>query len=234
MAFCVNCGSEIQDGAQFCTNCGAPQQPVSQEPHMQYGQVQPEPQQAAPVGDVFVQTDSTGSYAGSFGSDTAGTYSSTSGSYGGTTAGTGAYDTSYASVGTGYSAEPLPSVSFVEAVKSGFRNYANFSGRARRSEYWYFTLFTILCSLILGIVGNIIFGAPDNGDYNILQSLFSLAVLVPSLAVFWRRMHDIDKSGLWFFLNLIPLIGQIVLIVFEATDGHPGENRFGMSPKYPD
>jgi uncharacterized membrane protein YhaH (DUF805 family) len=47
-------------------------------------------------------------------------------------------------------------------------------------------------------------------------------------------MHDIDKSGLWFFLNLIPLIGQIVLIVFEATDGHPGENRFGMSPKYPD
>ena len=136
MAFCVNCGSEIKDGAQFCTNCGAPQQPVSQEPHMQYGQVQPESQQAAPVGDVFVQTDSTGSYAGSFGSDTAGTYSSTSGSYGGTTAGTGAYDTSYASAGTGYSAEPLPSVSFVEAIQSGFRNYANFSGRARRSEYW--------------------------------------------------------------------------------------------------
>ena len=94
--------------------------------------------------------------------------------------------------------------------------------------------FFIICQLILGIVGNIIFGAPENGGSNILQSLFSLAVIVPSLAVFWRRMHDIDKSGLWIFLNFIPLIGQIILIVFEATDGHPGENRFGMSPKYPD
>ena len=231
MAFCVNCGSEIKDGAQFCTNCGAPQQPASQEPHMQYGQVQPEPQQAAPVGDVFVQTDSTGSYAGSFGSDTAGTYSSTSGSYGGTTAGTGAYDTSYASAGAGYSAQPLPSVSFVEAVKSGFRNYANFSGRARRSEYWYWVLFTVLGTLVLSFIGGMIFHTEDGG-VNILQSIFSLATLVPGLSISWRRLHDIGKSGGWYFLGLIPLIGGIILIIWYCKDGEPGDNQFGPSPKY--
>jgi uncharacterized membrane protein YhaH (DUF805 family) len=232
MAFCVNCGSEIKDGAQFCTNCGAPQQPVSQEPHMQYGQVQPEPQQAAPVGDVFVQTDSTGSYAGSFGSDTAGTYSSTSGSYGGTTAGTGAYDTSYASAGAGYSAQPLPSVSFVEAVKSGFRNYANFSGRARRSEYWYFTLFSLIVSMAASIIGGMLF-VHHEGDVNLLSSLLSLVLFLPGLGVAIRRLHDIGKSAWWYLIIFVPMIGWIILLVFMCKDSFPGPNQYGPSPKYP-
>jgi uncharacterized membrane protein YhaH (DUF805 family) len=209
MAFCDNCGMELAENAKFCENCGAPRMQAISESVSEREQMT---QEAGFAGSQ--QTTQSTSY------DQGASFSSSA---------------AYSAGSTGmYAKDPVPAPSFVEAVKTCFTKYATFSGRARRSEYWYFTLFTILCQLILGIVGNIIFGAPENGGSNILQSLFSLAVLVPSLAVFWRRMHDIDKSGLWFFLNLIPLIGQIVLIVFEATDGHPGENRFGMSPKYPD
>ena len=220
MAFCVNCGSEIKDGAQFCTNCGAPQQTDSQNPHMEYGQV-PDPLRPTPGPASFEQT---GSSSGSYDSSTAGSYDST-------TAGTGAYDTSYASAGAGYSAQPLPSVSFVEAVKSGFRNYANFSGRARRSEYWYWVLFTVLGTLVFSFIGGMIFHTEDGG-VNILQSIFSLATLVPGLSISWRRLHDIGKSGGWYFLGLIPLVGSIILLIWYCKDGEPGDNQFGPSPKY--
>ena len=136
--------------------------------------------------------------------------------------------TSYSSRTSG----PLPMMGFMEAVQKCFSNYVNFSGRARRSEYWFYTLFVGLVQLALGIIGNMIFGAPESGT-NILQNIFSLAIMIPSLAVFWRRMHDIGKTGLWFFLNLVPCIGQVVLLVFECTDSQPGENMYGMSPKYP-
>lgn len=221
MAFCVNCGSEIKDGAQFCTNCGAPQQTDTQNPHMEYGQLVTDPIHTTPGPAAFEQTDIN---SGSYGSSAAGSYS-------GTAAGTGTYDNSYASAGTGYSAEPLPSVSFVEAVKSGFRNYANFSGRARRSEYWYWVLFTVLGTLVLSIIGGMIFHTEDGG-VNILQSIFSLATLVPGLSISWRRLHDIGKSGGWYFLALIPLVGSIILLIWYCKDGEPGDNQYGPSPKY--
>ena len=123
-------------------------------------------------------------------------------------------------------------ITFMDAVRTCFNKYADFSGRARRSEYWFYTLFVGIIQLVLGIVGNMIFGAPESGT-NILQNIFSLAIMIPSLAVFWRRMHDIGRTGLWFFLNLVPCIGQVVLLVFECTDSQPGENMYGMSPKYP-
>lgn len=113
-------------------------------------------------------------------------------------------------------------MSFVEAVKAVFNKYADFKGRARRSEYWYFTLFTGVVSAILGVI-------PKAG--NVLTIIFALAILVPGLAVSWRRMHDIGKSGLYNLIALIPLVGAIIVIIWCAKDSMPGANQYGENPK---
>lgn len=118
---------------------------------------------------------------------------------------------------------------FKEAIITVLNNYANFSGRARRSEYWYFVLFTSIVTGVLSILG----GNPENGRniFTILSSLFSIAIFIPNLAVIWRRLHDIGKSGLNYFWILLPLIGWIMLLVWLARDSMPGENLYGPNPK---
>ncbi|WP_108670341.1 DUF805 domain-containing protein [Peribacillus acanthi] len=106
------------------------------------------------------------------------------------------------------------------------QNYVGFSGRARRKEYWMFTLFSIIISIVLTVI-ELIIGLPS-----ILTGLYSLAVLLPSLAVGVRRLHDTGRSGLWLLLTLIPLIGPIILIVFMAQDGQPADNQYGSNPKF--
>lgn len=113
------------------------------------------------------------------------------------------------------------------AVKTVFSKYATFSGRARRSEYWYFVLFNAIVGFVLGIIGGFIFG--DGTNY--LTSIYSLAVVVPAIAVSVRRLHDIGKSGFWYFINFIPFVGTIIMIVFCATDSQPGDNQYGPNPK---
>jgi uncharacterized membrane protein YhaH (DUF805 family) len=97
------------------------------------------------------------------------------------------------------------------------QNYANFNGRARRAEYWYFVLFNMIASIIVGIIGGLM-------DFELLGNLYSLAVLLPSLAVGVRRMHDVGKSG-WFIL--IPIYNFILAV----TEGDAGENEYGPDPK---
>lgn len=122
-------------------------------------------------------------------------------------------------------------MSFKQAVSSVFHNYANFSGRARRSEYWYFVLFNLIVGVVLGIIDAIL------GENSLLATaisgLYSLAVLVPSLAVCWRRLHDIGKSGAWWLLVFVPLVGAIILVIWFAKDTQPGENQYGPDPKNP-
>ena len=120
-------------------------------------------------------------------------------------------------------------MSFVQAVKTVFKKYAVFSGRARRSEYWWFTLFTIIASIVAIEVDIAIFGEGMEDPTPISTGL-SLALLLPWLAVTVRRLHDIDRTGWWYLISLIPVIGWIVLIVFNVTDSSP-DNRFGPSPK---
>jgi uncharacterized membrane protein YhaH (DUF805 family) len=132
-------------------------------------------------------------------------------------------------------------MNLTQAVKSVYGKYATFEGRAARSEYWWFVLFSILAAIAIAVVeaalglgqgsvtqGNGQFSAAYNGG--ILSILWSLGNLLPSLAVGVRRLHDTDRSGWWMFIGLIPLIGAIVLLVFFCSRGTNGANRFGRDP----
>ncbi|MGQ4582322.1 DUF805 domain-containing protein [Lysobacter sp. F60174L2] len=110
------------------------------------------------------------------------------------------------------------------------KNYVGFEGRARRKEYWMFTLFNVIVSFVLGIIDGL-GGLMTESGIGMLGLLYTLAVLLPSIAVGVRRLHDIDKSGWWLLLVFIPLIGAIVLLVFAVMEGTRGSNRFGEDPK---
>ena len=109
------------------------------------------------------------------------------------------------------------------------QNYVTFSGRARREEFWMFTLFNFIFSLAIGFIGAA--SGTDIGADGVFSVLYSLAVFLPGLSVFVRRMHDINKSGWWFWLGLVPFVGGIVLLVFACTEGTNGANRYGPDPK---
>lgn len=108
------------------------------------------------------------------------------------------------------------------------RRYAEFSGRSRRREYWMFTLFVVLVSIILTMIDMMLGLTTAAGG--VLTLLFSLAVLVPSLAVGVRRLHDSERSGWWLLIGLVPFVGVIVLLVFMVLPGTRGANRFGPDP----
>ena len=112
------------------------------------------------------------------------------------------------------------------------QNYATFTGRARRSEYWYFALFNLIFGIVAMILDNVL-GIPMEGmgNYGPLYSLYSIVVLIPGLAVLVRRLHDVGKSGWMFFIALIPIIGAIWLLVLLATDSEAGSNKWGENPK---
>lgn len=149
-------------------------------------------------------------------------------------------------------------MNFPDAIKSCFNNYAKFSGRARRSEYWYWVLF---CSLVSGALNTL--GAGTAGLFTAVAGVFHLATLIPSLAVAWRRLHDIGRSG-WSFVgvvllplligvmitavgvfmvnNMIAIIGGVILllsfiitvivcIIWLCHDSQPGDNKYGPNPK---
>jgi len=111
------------------------------------------------------------------------------------------------------------------------KKYAVFTGRARRKEYWMFALFNIIFLIVAAILDNLIGTANPNTGYGLIYFLYALAVFLPGLGVLIRRLHDIGKSGWWFFIALIPLIGGIWLLVLLVTDSQPGENQYGPNPK---
>lgn len=109
------------------------------------------------------------------------------------------------------------------------KKYAVFEGRAHRTEFWMFVLVSVVISIVLGIVDAII-GTTAGAGGGLLQGIYGLAVLIPSLAVGARRLHDIDRSGWWQLLGLIPLVGIIILIVWWAKEGDRGPNPHGPNP----
>lgn len=112
------------------------------------------------------------------------------------------------------------------------QNYADFSGRARRTEYWMFTLFNALISIALTVL-DALFGTLDlEAGIGLLSTIYALAVLVPSLAVLVRRLHDTGRSGWWMLIALIPFLGGLILFVFTVMDSEPGRNDYGPNPKH--
>lgn len=111
------------------------------------------------------------------------------------------------------------------------KKYAVFSGRARRKEYWMFVLFNIIFAVVAVILDNILGTSFQGAGYGLFYLLYGLAVIIPSIAVGVRRLHDTDRSGWWLLICLIPIIGGIWLIVLLATAGTAGENKYGADPK---
>lgn len=110
-------------------------------------------------------------------------------------------------------------MTFADAIKTCFAKYADFNGRSKRPEFWWFVLFGLLVSIGLEMASSM------------LSWLFSLAVLIPSLSVGARRLHDTNRSGWWQLLWIIPVIGWIVLIVFCAQEGESTDNQYGAVPE---
>lgn len=115
-------------------------------------------------------------------------------------------------------------MSFSEAVKDGFDHYVKFDGRASRSAFWYWVLFGLLVGIAANIISAVLF------DSQVLSYLVSLALFLPGLSVAIRRLHDTNRSGWWYLIILIPLIGIIVLIVWWVQQSDPGPNDYGPPP----
>ncbi|MBO5572967.1 MAG: DUF805 domain-containing protein [Clostridium sp.] len=116
-----------------------------------------------------------------------------------------------------------------------FQNFTKFDGRSRRKEYWYPVLFQLLVNMVIGIFAIVIgFVSQDAGAMlsRVLTGLVSLALLIPSIAVSIRRMHDIGKSGWWLLIVLVPCVGGFIYLYFCCQDSQPGANQYGPNPKY--
>lgn len=112
-----------------------------------------------------------------------------------------------------------------------FENYANFKGRARRSEYWYFLLMNLIILIVAAVLDSTLGLNFAPLPYGFVYVLVALATFIPGLAVAVRRLHDVGKSGWFYFIVLIPLIGAIWLLVLFFTEGNQGDNEYGPDPK---
>ena len=112
-----------------------------------------------------------------------------------------------------------------------FKKALHFEGRATRKEYWLFYLINMLIYIILTLFDIMLGVYSFESGFGLLSFIFILVVLLPSLAVTFRRLHDIGRSGWWFLINLIPLIGLIIFLIFMLLDSQEGENKYGLSPK---
>jgi len=123
---------------------------------------------------------------------------------------------------------------FIDIIKN---KYAQFSGRASRSEFWYFALFYVILAFIVVLIDTLVINpmlgetASESAQGGILQLVVALALLIPSISIAIRRLHDIGKSGWWLLIPLVPVIGTLVLLYFYIVDSESGSNRFGTNPK---
>jgi uncharacterized membrane protein YhaH (DUF805 family) len=117
-------------------------------------------------------------------------------------------------------------MNFFEAVRSVLTHYVTFSGRASRSEYWYWVLFSVIVTAVLATLDGAIFHSSDTGP---LQAVFGIATFLPALAVAVRRLHDIDRTGWWLLITLT-IVGVFVLLYWACLKGTDGPNRFGPDP----
>ena len=205
MVFCAACGDKISKAAVFCPHCGQPNL-------MKEGQAAPSPAVSFPHPNPVAPSQQLVYGLGAQAPVV------------GTTAVPPRASMPMAATSLPHAS---PKMTMGKAISSFFRNYATFSGRARRSEFWFVYLFVQLVNLplvLLSLVGFV--------PAAVLSVVWSLVVFIPTLAVSSRRLHDVDKSFGWYFISLVPIVGIILVIVYWATDSTPGPNRFGSSLKY--
>ena len=111
------------------------------------------------------------------------------------------------------------------------KQYADFTGRARRKEYWMFALFNLIFAFIAMAIDNVLGSTFEGIPYGYVYMLYGLALFLPSLGVAVRRLHDIGKSGWWLLISIVPIIGGIWLLVLLVTDSKDGSNKWGANPK---
>lgn len=111
------------------------------------------------------------------------------------------------------------------------KQYADFSGRARRKEYWMFVLFNVLIMIVLMVIDAALGLSAGDSALGVMSGIYSLAVLIPSIAVCVRRLHDVGKSGWYYLLGFIPIVGPIILLVWYCTEGERSTNAWGEDPK---
>ena len=131
-------------------------------------------------------------------------------------------------------------MTFVKAIESSLSQYMTFRGRAARSEFWFFALFSSICSVVAIIIDNILgtqfknidplSGGEEGSLYGYIYLLVALGLFIPYLSVFVRRLHDNNRSGWWYWILLVPLIGVILLIVWLCSKGTDGDNEYGPDP----
>ncbi|RZM83409.1 DUF805 domain-containing protein [Pseudoalteromonas rubra] len=114
---------------------------------------------------------------------------------------------------------------------SALKKYAVFNGRARRKEYWLFMFCNIIVTIVLGLVDMTLGLYSEESGFGLLSGLYALAVIIPSIALSIRRLHDTGRSGWWILISLVPVIGPLVLLVFYVMDSTPGDNDYGPNPK---
>ena len=110
-------------------------------------------------------------------------------------------------------------------------HYADFNGRARRKDYWMFVLWNLIVAIVLGVILGALVAFTGIKALMVVAYLYGLAVLIPSIALGVRRLHDIGKSGLWYLSCLVPVVGSILLLIFFCLDSQPGPNKWGANPK---
>lgn len=111
------------------------------------------------------------------------------------------------------------------------KKYARFDGRAGKKEYWHFSLVSFIIIVVLSVIDIATGTFKVEVGLGLLSGIYTLAVLIPGIAVSVRRLHDTDRSGWWLLINAIPLIGVVVFLVFTAQNGTPGDNQYGSNPK---
>ena len=125
---------------------------------------------------------------------------------------------------------PAQMMGFMDAVKNAImNNYANFSGRASRSEFWWWTLFYFLVSIPVSFI-DLIIGIEPIPGYGPFGIILIIGLFLPNFGIIFRRLHDTGRSGWWYWILLVPCVGFIVLIVFLAQDGEPHPNAYGEVP----
>ncbi len=113
-----------------------------------------------------------------------------------------------------------------------FRKYTVFNGRATRSEYWYFTLFNILAVGMFGLIDQVMGTFNFDAGYGPLSAIYTLSMILPGLGVSIRRLHDTGRSGWWFMITIIPIIGLLVFLYFALLESDPNPNQYGESPSW--